>query len=276
MQRLSHECNTGHAHHRAHPLRTCIRDRDTVFWLSSGKVGTQRQLVPEMTVNSSDFEALLQETGWMHKLARALARDAQAADDLVQDAWVAALEERACVVRSQKGWFGGVLRHMSLQHHRSSTRRVRREQVAVAEQVAQDSAPRSVADSVAMHRDVADALLSVAEPLRTALYLRFFRGMSLAAIGRREGMPTSTVHDRLGRGIEAMRTRLDAAGEPLRVLESFGVFSAFGKEAKIDAGKSGVLQVFETGRTVVLYRGDEELARQLISLDSAHRLEVKF
>lgn len=161
-----------------------------------------------MTTNSlPDFEALLRDAGWMRPLASALVGDGASADDLVQDAWVAALQGPGREVRVPRSWLGGVLRHLSLQRHRSVVRRVRRERAAAR---AESTSPDSVADEVALQRDVADALLAVSEPERTALHLRFFRGMSLAAISKQLGVPVSTVHDRIERGLRHMRGRLDA------------------------------------------------------------------
>ena len=62
-------------------------------------------------------EALLAETAWMRTLARALVRDADAADDLVQDTVVAALRAKPELDRGLRPWLGRVLRNAARAGH---------------------------------------------------------------------------------------------------------------------------------------------------------------
>jgi hypothetical protein len=54
------------------------------------------------------------------------------------------------------------------------------------------------------------ALLALEEPHREALLLRYLRGLEPAEIAARQGVPASTVRTRIARGLELVRTRLDA------------------------------------------------------------------
>ena len=66
-------------------------------------------------MSRTDLTALLGQAGWTRRLARSLVSDVQLAEDLVQDAWVAALERPPDLGRPVHGWFASVLRHRMLQ-----------------------------------------------------------------------------------------------------------------------------------------------------------------
>lgn len=56
---------------------------------------------------------------------------------------------------------------------------------------------------------MANAVLALAEPYRTTVLLRFWEGLSPAAIAKQQGVPTETVRTRLKRGLMQLRARLD-------------------------------------------------------------------
>ena len=64
---------------------------------------------------------------------------------------------------------------------------------------------------------------------------------------------------------------LDRDGEPLELLESFGAFLAFGDSAQLVEGKTGVIQVLETARTLVLLKDEVEIQRKPLRLDPTQR-----
>jgi len=77
----------------------------------------------------------------------------------------------------------------------------------------------------------------------------------------------------MGTGARALRPDLadavrllDEDGEAVRVLESFGAFSSHREAADLREGRSSVLQVAETARTLVLLKGEGEVARQRVRL----------
>src|SRR5262245_41581465 len=154
-----------------------------------------------------DLQGLLAEDQWIRRLARRLAGDGQGSEDLVQDAWVAALDARDPRPRELRPWLGGILRNLWTDAKRANQARGAREQAA-----ARDEALASTSELVAeleLRRNVAEALLALEEPYRRALYLRFFRDQSLAAIAAREGLALSTIHERIQSGLERLRARLD-------------------------------------------------------------------
>ena len=155
----------------------------------------------------SEMDALRSQADWVVQLARRLVVDPNRADDLAQDAWVAALQTNAGPERASRPWLAGVLRNLARNTARADQRREAREQRAPRPSVAASTA--DVVEEVSLQRAVSEATLALEEPYRTTLLLRFYKGLSLAAIARREGVATSTVHARVERGLALMRTALD-------------------------------------------------------------------
>src|SRR5262245_6289974 len=77
----------------------------------------------EVMSSRSDLTVLLGQAGWTRALARSLASDVHSAEDLVQDAWVAALERPPDLGRPVRGWLASVLRHRWLDLSRARGRR---------------------------------------------------------------------------------------------------------------------------------------------------------
>jgi RNA polymerase sigma factor (sigma-70 family) len=155
-----------------------------------------------------DLEKLLAEDPWIRRLARRLVRDDHAAEDLVQETWVAALDARAAP-RALRPWLGGILRNLWRDGESAAAARTRRETRA-----ARDEALGATSELVAeleLRKAVAEALLALEEPWRSALYLRFFKDQSLAAIARRQGIGVSSAHERVQQGLARLRARLDQA-----------------------------------------------------------------
>jgi len=152
-------------------------------------------------------ERLLAERTWLRRLAGALVRDASRSEDLVQDAYVAALERAPSSLKSPRAWLGTVVRNLARNERRADTRRARRE----AEH-APRKAPPSPADVVAraeMAERVGRMALALDEPYRTTVLLRFFDDLSPRAIARRLDVPLETVRTRLKRALARLRERLD-------------------------------------------------------------------
>jgi hypothetical protein len=126
-----------------------------------------------------EIDTLLAEDGWIRRMAQSLVADADAADDPAQDAWLAALA-RPRAARASRPWIFGVLRNLRRTGVRARIRRERREHDAARGEVV-PSANEVVAE-VALRRTVAEHLLELEEPFRTALFLRFFRDLPLKEI----------------------------------------------------------------------------------------------
>jgi RNA polymerase sigma-70 factor (ECF subfamily) len=156
-----------------------------------------------------DLEGLLAEDQWIRRLARRLAGDAHAAEDLVQDTWAAALRAQGAAPRARalRPWLRQVLRNLWSDQRRAECARAARERrSARAEALEPES---ELVAELELRRRVAEALLQLEEPYRGALYLRFFRDQSLAAIAKRQGVALSSAHERIQHGLARLRARLD-------------------------------------------------------------------
>ncbi|MCK6447329.1 MAG: sigma-70 family RNA polymerase sigma factor [Planctomycetes bacterium] len=152
-----------------------------------------------------EIEELLRHSRWAWALAARLVHDRECADDVVQDAWVKALESPP-TPRSPRGWLATVIRHRAAEWRRSESRRAAREHDA-ARPEALPPVDRALAREAA-RRTLVEAVLALEEPYRSTLLLRYFDELSPAAIAKREGVPASTVRNRLSRGLALLRLRL--------------------------------------------------------------------
>jgi len=166
----------------------------------------------------SDLSLLLAQTGWTKALARRLAADVDLADDLVQDAWVTALERPPDLGRPLRGWLASVLRHRWLDLNRSSARRAQREEEAASEEAWPSS--DDVIERASVQRELVSAVLALDEPYRTTVLLRFFEELPQREIARRMHTTTVTVNSRLTRALAKLRERLSRGGHGtwLRIL----------------------------------------------------------
>lgn len=150
---------------------------------------------------------LLQHAGALRALARRLVRDDATAEDVVQEAFAAALTRPPRHRSNLGGWLRVVARNVALRSHRGDSRRRRREHA-----VARGEARPSAEDAVALleeQRAVVDAVLRLGEPYRSALVQHYFQGWSAARIARSEGVSRQAVSKRLAGGVARVRAALD-------------------------------------------------------------------
>ncbi len=162
-------------------------------------------------------EELLRHHAWMRPLARSLVRDDSLADDVLQQAWLAATRDGSVSVRSPVAWLSTLVRRAAGRMHREDSRRRRREHV-VARRRQQLPAPSShdVLERAEMQRQVVESVLSLEEPYRSTILLRYFEGLSPKEIAQRESIPTATVWTRLRRALESLRQKLDGVHQGRR------------------------------------------------------------
>jgi len=150
---------------------------------------------------------LLEHARWVRGLARCLTSDDADADDLAQDAWVAAL--RHPPQETTRGWLGAVMRNARRMALRGDRRRIVRERATLDPDARVESAA-DLADEVELGRVLAEELLALPVPYRETLLLTFYRDLSSAEIGAQRGIPAATVRGHLRVGLERLRRRLDA------------------------------------------------------------------
>jgi RNA polymerase sigma-70 factor (ECF subfamily) len=153
-------------------------------------------------------EQLLAHAGWMHALAARLLADPTAADDVVQDAWIAALRYAPSTEKPLEPWLARAVRNFAWKRRRSDVRRAEHEQrAATPEPVV---TPDHTAERIERQRVLVDAVAALDEPFRTTLVLHYFEGQTSAEIARTQRVPAGTVRWRLKRGLDELRARLDA------------------------------------------------------------------
>jgi RNA polymerase sigma-70 factor, ECF subfamily len=151
-------------------------------------------------------------------LALKIVRDAQEAEDVVHDAFVA-IVERADQYRQERGtvvaWLVTTVRNLSLDRTR---RRTRRAQITDEELRHEPAEPVPDPESIAWHlreREAVQAALAVLSPAqRQTLQIAFFEGLSYPEIAERENIPLGTVKSRAARALAALRAALEGNALP--------------------------------------------------------------
>jgi len=153
-----------------------------------------------------DLDTLLAETRWLSGLARRLVAHSHDAEDLVQETLRTAFERPPAAGRPLRGWLRTVLLSRSRDSHRSERARAVREQTTKSDVAA--PATIDVVVKAEVHGELVAAVLSLEEPYRSCLLLRFFENLRPREIARRTAVPVATVHSRLQRGLALLRTTL--------------------------------------------------------------------
>jgi RNA polymerase sigma-70 factor (ECF subfamily) len=150
---------------------------------------------------------LLQEAAALRSLGRRLL-DAAAAEDLVQETYLAALRGRS-PNGAVGAWLHGIAHKLALLMRRRNSRRQQREQAA-ARPASGPSAADAAASAELMQR-IAAAVQGLPEVYRTAVVLRFWHDLPPRRIAHELQVSVHTVRSRLQRALAMLRERLDAA-----------------------------------------------------------------
>jgi RNA polymerase sigma-70 factor (ECF subfamily) len=165
--------------------------------------------------------AILAELPRLRRYARALLRDRDEADDLVQDCI-----ERALVRLDswQSGdnprrWLFTIMHHLFVDQLRRVKRRGKMVELETAQGAAM-STEASQLDSLAA-REVMQALQAIAPDRRSALVLVAVEGLTYAEAATVLGVPAGTVMSRIARGREELRKELEESSRrrTVRIVE---------------------------------------------------------
>ena len=146
-------------------------------------------------------EDWLRQNEALRRVARALVRDDSRTDDVVQNAYLAALERPP--VRASAAWLRGVVRSRAF----DALRRDRRRREAPLAESELPAAP-DFTRQLELHRALVDAVGELPEPYQRVVYLRFFEGRTPAEIAVALDAPVKTVKTRLNRALARLRERL--------------------------------------------------------------------
>src|SRR5262245_9127464 len=146
-----------------------------------------------MTVpdSSPSLEGLLTHSEWLATLARRLVVDRSAADDLVQDTWLAALRNPPREAHSLRAWLSRVARRLARVRDP-----LRRDRGASAEDREGFPSTDEVVSRIEEERRLARLVLELEEPYRTVVLQRFYQGLSSVRIARLAHVPEATVRTR--------------------------------------------------------------------------------
>jgi RNA polymerase sigma factor (sigma-70 family) len=161
---------------------------------------------------SIDARELLANTRWIRRLAGHLTQDPDAADDLAQETWLAALGSRRPAEVAPVTWLGAIVRNLRRMRVRSETRRGAREDAASTEAALATAPadPAATLERLELQQLLGQLVLELSEPYRSTVVLRYYDGLDAGEIARRMGVPGGTVRWRLKQGLDTIRTRLDA------------------------------------------------------------------
>jgi RNA polymerase sigma-70 factor (ECF subfamily) len=146
----------------------------------------------------------------LRRYARALTRDAETADDLVQDTLVRALRsEHLFHGGAVRSWLYTILTNLNRNRLRSLARR------PIVTQLQDDDAA-DAAGPEAGGRDIERALALLVEDQRTALLLVVLEGLTYREVAEVQGVPIGTVMSRLARARIQIKAYLDGERPALR------------------------------------------------------------
>jgi RNA polymerase sigma-70 factor (ECF subfamily) len=146
----------------------------------------------------------------LRRYGRALTRDAEAADDLVQDTLVRALRSEHLFYGGDiRAWLFTILTNLNRNRLRSLARRPSTAQLG-------DDDAADLAGPEAGGRDIERALALLVDEQRQALLLVTLEGLSYREVAEVQGVPIGTVMSRLARARAQVRSYLDGERPALR------------------------------------------------------------
>ncbi|SEB93793.1 RNA polymerase sigma-70 factor, ECF subfamily [Nitratireductor aquibiodomus] len=156
-------------------------------------------------------KAIVGEIPGLRRYARALLRDADAADDLVQDCLERAFSrlDNWQTGTSPRRWLFTLMHNLFVDGVRARKRRSELVSGAAVDMRASVSAPEQ--NGMLDLRDVLDALQEISPERRTAILLVGVEGMSYAEAADVLDIPTGTLMSRVARGRQDLRDILDLA-----------------------------------------------------------------
>jgi RNA polymerase sigma factor (sigma-70 family) len=157
---------------------------------------------------TANLDELLGLAGWLRRLAAYLARGAEDGEELVQETWLAAAGHPPDPTRSARPWLAEVMRNVARMRHRRSSRQRTRETVSAQAVVAPPGAEELMI-RVEAHRLASELVLSLEEPYRSTVLLRFFEERSTDEIARLHEVAPATVRWRLKVAVDRLRDELE-------------------------------------------------------------------
>ena len=186
-------------------FRNGIRNSSPVKVLVNSKPPRPAHPRSAMIAFRSSVEAMIPA---LRRYARALTRDADIADDLVQDTLVRALRsERLFLGGDIRSWLYTILTNLNRNRRRSLARR------PTLSPLGEEADANG---TEAEGRDIERALAGLVEEQRSALMLVMLEGLSYREVAEIQGVPIGTVMSRLARARAHVRAMLEGERPALR------------------------------------------------------------
>lgn len=150
-----------------------------------------------------------------YSLAYRLLGDRQAAEDLVQDAFLAIWRGSATYAISRgsvRTWLLSILHNRGIDRLRTSSAVARRQEALEIAYRASDGAEPDVADQAIVREQagvVRDALVTLPEEQRQVVQLAYYGGFTHQEISELLSVPLGTVKSRMRLALERIRRRID-------------------------------------------------------------------
>ena len=152
-------------------------------------------------------EELLAHVDFVQSLARSLVADVNKADDIEQQTWLAALESPPVGKKPIRLWLSKVALNFAKLMYRKEQRRKRHERATSGQKFI--TPPDKVVEREETRRSLIDAVLSLDDPYRTAILLRYYDGLPPREMAKHLNMPLERVKTHLKRGLAQLRHKLD-------------------------------------------------------------------
>lgn len=162
------------------------------------------------------IDNLLLHANWLRLLANHVARGEEEGEDAVQNTWLAALRTPPAAGLSARPWLAEVMRNFVRRSARQRQARRRREQADEGRALA--PSPESLLERAEAQRRLATLVVALDEPYRTTVLLRYYEGLTAAAIARMGSVPAGTVRWRLSEALRRLSIELEADRETIRLL----------------------------------------------------------
>jgi RNA polymerase sigma factor (sigma-70 family) len=172
----------------------------------NGEQRGRRRCKQGMSTVTVPLESLLANAGWARRLAAGLVRGDDV-DDVIQDAWAAALRRPPDGKLPPRPWLKAVLSNLVRNRSRQDRRRRAREEAA-GELAAEGPGPEALVARFEAHNLLARAVSELPETHRAVVLLRYYEMQTSSETARVLGIPAGTVRRRLMEALAMLRERL--------------------------------------------------------------------
>jgi len=153
-------------------------------------------------------DVMLAHAGSIRALALSILGDEHAAEDVLQETWIRALEKPPPRHDSVGGWLRRVAEGLAISRLRSDGRRRVRETHWVEDRDCAHSS-YDATERAEVLRAVVDEVLALDEPYREAVMRRYFEGLPPREIAKATDASVATVNSRLQRAQAKLKEKLD-------------------------------------------------------------------